>query len=91
MAARGEKSIQILVENTKANAFAKMMLVGESGSIGVPINFPLVRHSNLIWATESLYTTLNQKNDFANQIGKYGYDKTIPDGVFSNNTFVNGF
>ena len=91
MAARNQSSINQVVVKTKSNAFAKMMSIGESGSIGVPIEVPLDRQSNLIWATESLYASLSQKNEFADQIGKYGYDNTSPEGVFSNNTFVNGF
>jgi len=91
MPARSQVSINQLVARAKSNVFSKMMSIGKSGTIGVPIDIPMARQLNLIWATESLYTTLSQKNVLADQIGKYGYDIVSPDGVFSNNTFVTGF
>ena len=91
MPARSEYTISQMVIRAKANAFGKMMAIGESGTTGVPISIPFARQLNLIRATESSYTTLSEKNTLADEIGKYRFDVVAPNGLFTTNVFENGF
>jgi hypothetical protein len=89
MAIRTEKQIAIIVNNAKANMFAKMMDYASSLTIGVTDQPSLERQSNLIWACESIYADINQKNVFADDISRSRFDVVQDDGLGAPNLFVN--
>ena len=91
MATRSLNTINELIDKAKAHVFSLMMLYGEQLSKGVAIPPSLDRISNLIWACESDYATLEQKNVFADMIARENGDFAPPDGVFASNVFVNDF
>lgn len=91
MPTRSINTINELIDRAKAHVFSLMMLYGEQLSKGVAIPPSLDRISNLIWACESDYATLEQKNVFADLISKENFDFAPPDGLFASNVFVNDF
>lgn len=91
MPTRSINTINELIDRAKAHVFSLMMLYGEQLSKGVAIPPSLDRISNLIWACESDYATLEQKNIFADLISLTGDDVVGPDGLFADNVFVNDF
>ena len=89
MPTRSINTINQLLTRARANTFGKMMLYAENLSVGVS-EPPLLFHlSNLIWACSSSYTTLEQKNKYADLIAKNGDDVVGQDGIFFNNVFNN--
>lgn len=91
MPTRSINTINELIDRAKAHVFSLMMLYGEQLSKGVALPPSLDRISNLIWACESDYATLEQKNIFADLIALTGDDVVGPDGLFADNVFVNDF
>jgi hypothetical protein len=87
MAIRNAYQISLIVNRAKANMFTKMMYYAEGLSIGVtPVPY-LKRQSNLIWGCESMYSSIAQKNQFADQIGALRYDVAPYDGLGILNLF----
>lgn len=91
MPTRSINTINELIDRAKAHVFSLMMLYGEQLSKGVALPPSLDRISNLIWACESDYATLEQKNVFADMLASTNSDFSQPDGLFADNVFVNDF
>ncbi len=91
MPTRSINTINELIDRAKAHVFSLMMLYGEQLSKGVALPPSLDRISNLIWACESDYATLEQKNVFADMLASTNSDFSPPDGLFADNVFVNDF
>lgn len=91
MPTRSQQSINTIVDRTRANMFLKEQSYGESLTLGVAEPPNLYLQSNLIFAASSDYTTLVQKNIFADSIGKYKMDVVPQDGYAVNNYWVDGY
>jgi len=91
MAIRSENTINQLISRCKANAFAKMMLFGESLSKGVAYAPSMERQLLLIWACENDSTTLTQKNVYADELAGDGSDIEQPDYYVSTNYWGNNY
>jgi len=89
MPTRGVNTINELIHRAKAHVFSLMMLYGEELTLGVALPPSLDRISNLIWACESDYATLEQKNLFADLIANENGDVVGNDNVFAENVFDN--
>ena len=85
MPTRSQQSINTIVDRTRANMFLKEQSYGEALTLGVAEPPNLYLQSNLIFAASSDYTTLVQKNVYADSIGKYKFDVVPQDGYAVNN------
>ena len=91
MPTRSINTINQLVERAKSNAYGKMMLFAEDLSVGVS-SFPeMFEQEILIFACESDYATLAQKNIFADMLAGNGDDVAKFDGYVQNGYWQGGY
>lgn len=91
MPTRSINTINQLVHRAKSNAYGKMMLFAEYLSVGVS-SFPgMFGQEILIFACESDYATLAQKNIFADMLAGNGEDVSQPDGYVQNGYWQGGY
>lgn len=90
MASRTQNQIDVVVENARANMFAKMMRYGRDLNNGIAdIDVSELTHqSNLIWAASSRFATLDQKSLFCDELNRLGYTVTTTDGLGMLNLFT---
>jgi hypothetical protein len=91
MPTRSLVSINQLVLRSKANMFSKMMLFAEALEEGVAQSPDISWQDTLTFACESDYSTLEEKNIFANMIAGIQGDVVKPDGYVQVGYWQNGY
>ena len=84
-------AVREIADRSKANMFLKEQSFGERLTLGVASSPSLFLQSNLIYGATSPYTTLAQKNAFAELLGKNKMDVLTPQGYAVRSYFVQGY
>lgn len=85
MSIRIEAQIDDIINTSKKNCFAKMMTYGGELNVGVATVPELKRQLVLIWAAESDYATLQQKNIFIDALTGLGLTTAPLGNLFASN------
>lgn len=91
MALRTQESIDSIVLLSKQNCFAKSMTYAANLSVGVAVMQPAKMQEVLIWATESDYSTLVQRNLYCDILLGNNMASAVVSALGQNNLFSAGF
>lgn len=87
MTIKTQTQIDRVSKNVKANMFSQMMLYASKLSVGVAEPPTAYMQSNLIWAMDSEYATLEQRGLFADTASGLKMDIVSSDGLGVPNLF----